>query len=686
MKTYISKALVPLRNLGWLTIAVIAIGASSIIGLTSARETAAAVQTASEYCSQYNKTASDEDNRKINACKDGLNGTDCQNYVDAGFGQDIADICSKAASDLAAGIVSKGDVSVPETTPSPSPSPSTDSSSGADLAGLQNILDQTKSLSDYIDILHGAGEDKSTDTSKEADNNYGSYVNGAGKQQSIKVINPGSGSSPAILFFNGGGWHANDLAGENLAGIKTPLYDNTGAERAQDRGYAMFDVTYRLGSSGIYYMYEDVMRGIQHMRNNAGMYGIDPNKIVIWGDSAGGSLAMRAAASGKSGAKAAVGWSAPTNAYTALFKSIQSFGIGMDHSTCVPTDLAGLANFANLAAGGSGDVAQYGQGLSSNDVSSLGIDLGSGSFSSDNINPLSLLTEGMIAGKNVLSAGKDAESISSQIGIGNGSGSGGSNIDMSSLAGSAFNLASKKFIECIDNFNVMSPALFASPDSPPSFLAEFEDDGLIDPAQSYGMRDKLRQLGIKSDALILPGSDDCMRSAAAPAGAGGCHLGYYKDFVCKTLNFVDSIVQPERGETDCATGVAENASNSNSGGGAGGSNSVSSSNSGGGSNGSSNNTGSGGSPNNNGGSQKTCPADQPQNTLGGCGSVVGKCTHGCQAAPAPAPAPGKGTVYVPNTANASTINDAVAKGCPSGKFSNSYNSVSDPGMIVYVCQ
>lgn len=494
-----------------------------------------AAQTAAAYCGQYTTTT------LKNACRGGVSGEeDCNDYALIAD-QAAVDICNKAAKDREAGLVTPGEVTV---TPSPSPSASpsaeeSGSDNGAnpdvDLDQVQGLLDQANSLSDYIDILHQAGPDSAVNTDEIADDNYGYYINGAGKKQSITVNPSGQPNSPVILFFNGGGWHANDHTSDKVA------------DDAKARGYTVMDVTYRLGSSGVYYMFEDVMRGIQHVHNNADLYGVDANKLAIWGDSAGGSLSMRAAASGRSGAKAAVGWSAPTNAYTALFKSIQSMAIGIDHSTCAPTDLAGFANFANLASGGSGDIAEYGQGLSSNDVSALGIGLDGAPTNAD---PLSLLTQGLVAGRNLLSTGQDTESISSSIISSNG--------DMSGLSGSTFNLASKKFVECLDNFNALSPALFASPDSSPSFLAGFEDDGLIDPSQSYGMRDKLRQLGIHSDALILPGGDECMQTSAAPAGAGGCHLGYFKAFVCQTLNFVDSEIQPDKGATDCATGVSEN--------------------------------------------------------------------------------------------------------------------------------
>lgn len=542
MKTYSNKLRVLFDDLGWLTLLVAGSVVISIVGFWHT-QTALAAQIAGDYCNQY------ATNDQKNACKDGLKGTNCQNYADAGFDTTVVDICKKAAADLAAGNVKPGDVKVPDTTsptPSASPTPSTSPKFDATNVDMQNYLNQAKSLSDYVDLLHSAGTDSKVDTSKADDSQYGSYVNGAGKQQPIKTLNAGTGKSPAILFFNGGGWHANDLMGERVADGKD------GAIKPGDLGYAMFDVSYRLGSSGVYYMFEDVMRGIKHMHDNANKYGIDPNKIVIWGDSAGGSLTMRAAASGKSGAKVAVGWSAPTNGYTALFHSLQSFAIGMDHSTCVPTDLAGFTNFANLLNGGSGDVAQYGQGLTSNQFDSLGIGYGAdgtfggGGFDSAKINPLALLTEGMIAGKNALSFASDVESISDKI-------KGKTPTDAgTSLTGSTINLASKKIPECLNNFNALSPALFASPETPPSFLADFEVDGVISPDQTTGMRDKLRQMGIKSDALMLPVDDECGRAdqAESPVGSGGCHLGYYYKFVCPTLAFVNDIIMPEK-KLDC---------------------------------------------------------------------------------------------------------------------------------------
>lgn len=559
MKTRATKLFSVFQDLGWLSFILAVATVLSFMGFVYT-QTALAAQSAAAYCSRAELTT----NALKNACKDGLNGTDCQNYIDAGFGQEVADVCYKAAADLASGVVQKGSVSVPPSeSPSPSPSNNTGGnnngggngssgggsnngggsssgggsnggSSGGSGSGSGSVSNEDKkNMSDYLDFLHSNNpQDKDKKISGKPDNVKGKYVNGANQYQDIIVTDSGKPNSPVILFFNGGGWHGDDLTSKHVA------------PEAIARGYTVMDVTYRYGSSGVYYTYEDVMRGINHVRNNAAMYNIDPNRMAIWGDSAGGSLSMRANGSGKSGAKVAVGWSAPTNAFTGLFHSFQSFAIGVDHSTCAPTDLAGFANFADLLNGGSGDVAQYGMGLSSNDFTALGIGRPEG-LSTD-IDPWILLTQGLIAGKNLLSAASDVEAISSQI---KSSGLGG-------LKGSVSNLVSKKMVECIDNFKVLSPALFASPDSSPAFLAGFENDGVVGPDQLTGMRDKLRQMGIASEAMILAGNDECQQviTSIGPAGAGGCHLGYYHKFVCATLNFVDKYVQPERTPQACADG------------------------------------------------------------------------------------------------------------------------------------
>ncbi|MBI3889490.1 alpha/beta hydrolase [Candidatus Saccharibacteria bacterium] len=271
-------------------------------------------------------------------------------------------------------------------------------------------------------------------------------------------------------------------------------------------------------SSGVYYQLEDVLRAIKHVRDNAAMYGVDPSKIAVWGDSAGGSLAMRAAGTGKSGAAAAVGWSAPTNAYTAIFKSPQAFAIGMDHSTCVPTDLNGVMNAIDMLNGGEGNIPNEG-GLGNNSIDSF-----------VNGDTLGAVTEVLTLAERAQRTGTAASSLSSGI-SGEGEGSAPSEQNVRQLT-------SKKYLECIDNFNSASPALFASPLTPPTFLAGFETDILIDPGQLYQMRDKLRGMGVPSDVITLPG-------VASPVTVGGeNHLDYNEAFVKPSLDFLDKFLRP----------------------------------------------------------------------------------------------------------------------------------------------
>jgi hypothetical protein len=429
---------------------------------------------------------------------------------------------------------------------------------------LQDILDQSKNLSKYLDSLHAVGPNSNVNLGGAADNNYGSYVNGAGKQQALNVYKATTCTSncPALLWFNGGGWHMDDGTAYCLAtgaaqkncvpgGGSSAAYDGGTSSGplgpppgggANQRGWTVIEVTYRLGSSGVYYMLEDVLRGIQHVRNNAGLYGIDASRIAIGGDSAGGSLSLRAGTTGKTGAKVMVGWSAPTNAYTALFKSFSSFLIGMDHSTCIPTDLAGITNITDLLNGGSGNVAKYGQGLSSNDFSGLGIGGSPGGGAGGD--PLGLITQVLTAGQYAAKTSQNAESITQQLQSGG----------IQGMSGSLINLSAKKLGECLDNFNTLSPALFASASSPPGLLADFDDDAIIDVSQSYQMRDKLLGLGVESKAVILQGDPEA--AANAPAiGAGDNHLGYDPRFVCPTINFLDHIVNKGNQPVDCATGA-----------------------------------------------------------------------------------------------------------------------------------
>lgn len=498
----------------------IAIGGSIIFAHAGANAAESSEAVMNDYCKRY--TVVGELGQKT-ACEDGWKGKDCTEYQQ--FAPENKKICEDAAAfrEKSAANIEEDDDKTTDTDSKECTTTSTKSTTSTTTGTDKKTTDKTDTDKCQTDDKSSSGSSSGSSSDYQTtpkvnpdsipDNNYGAYVNGAAKLQPIRVNKASGDSRPAIVFINGGGWHSDDGVGDKVA------------PWANERGYTTFVATYRLGSSGIYYMLDDVMRAMRHIRNNAGMYGIDPNRIAIFGDSAGGSLALRAAGTGLSGARVAVGWSAPTNAYTAIFSSARSFAIGMDHSTCVPTDLNGISDVVDQLNGGEGIDPKTGHdgGLGNNSTSGLTGD--------------SLVTSVLEVANQAQKTGTSIEAISKNLETEEG---------QTELGENARRLAVKKFIECIDNFNSASPALFASGLSPPAFLAGYDTDPLVRPDQAYQMRDKLRSLGVASEALILPGATtDAVGNALGTESPGENHLDYNEKFVKPTLDFVDKFLHPE---------------------------------------------------------------------------------------------------------------------------------------------
>jgi acetyl esterase/lipase len=89
---------------------------------------------------------------------------------------------------------------------------------------------------------------------------------------------------PAVVFLHGGGWARGD---RTLAPDLATFF-------AAD-GFVMASFDYRLSSESVFpaQLY-DVRAGIRWLRQNAGRLGVDPERIAVWGSSAGGHLAALA--------------------------------------------------------------------------------------------------------------------------------------------------------------------------------------------------------------------------------------------------------------------------------------------------------------------------------------------------------------------------------------------------------
>src|ERR1700738_2552880 len=103
----------------------------------------------------------------------------------------------------------------------------------------------------------------------------------------------GPGPFPSLVGVHGGGWQA--------GGRSTFQY---WGPYPAERGYALFAVSYRLAKKG-HKMFpqavQDVLAGVQFVRGNADGFRIDPERIGLFGASAGAHLASLAARGGGGG-------------------------------------------------------------------------------------------------------------------------------------------------------------------------------------------------------------------------------------------------------------------------------------------------------------------------------------------------------------------------------------------------
>jgi acetyl esterase/lipase len=87
---------------------------------------------------------------------------------------------------------------------------------------------------------------------------------------------------PLIIFIHGGGWKGGDRS--DMA-----FYCVTFAEK----GYITATISYRFSQEAIFpAAVSDAKCAVRFLRANAAKYGIDPNKIAVSGNSAGGHLSM----------------------------------------------------------------------------------------------------------------------------------------------------------------------------------------------------------------------------------------------------------------------------------------------------------------------------------------------------------------------------------------------------------
>lgn len=106
------------------------------------------------------------------------------------------------------------------------------------------------------------------------------YVTNGHPRQKLDLYLPAQGTNlPLVVWIHGGAW----LAGSKEQCRALPLLKE---------GFAVASVNYRLSQHAIFpAQLEDCKAAIRWLRAHARLYGIDPDRIGVWGESAGGHLA-----------------------------------------------------------------------------------------------------------------------------------------------------------------------------------------------------------------------------------------------------------------------------------------------------------------------------------------------------------------------------------------------------------
>ena len=122
-----------------------------------------------------------------------------------------------------------------------------------------------------------------------------------GWQGKLDIYLPeGPGPFPALLYLHGGGWRMGSKA---AAAIHAPFWNAM--------GLAVVAPSYRLTDiAPAPAAVEDAAAALDWLREHGAEYGIDADRLLIGGHSAGATLALAVAYSGRGAIKAVVAWSA----------------------------------------------------------------------------------------------------------------------------------------------------------------------------------------------------------------------------------------------------------------------------------------------------------------------------------------------------------------------------------------
>jgi acetyl esterase/lipase len=126
---------------------------------------------------------------------------------------------------------------------------------------------------------------------------------------SLDLYLPESDGAPVVLFVHGGGWRAGSR------GVFVPHVSAVDSfDRIVAAGFAVVSIDYRLsGEARFPAQVDDVREALAWVRKSGDTYGFDGSRVVLWGESAGATLAALVGLESASGVLGVVDWYGPAN-------------------------------------------------------------------------------------------------------------------------------------------------------------------------------------------------------------------------------------------------------------------------------------------------------------------------------------------------------------------------------------
>lgn len=120
---------------------------------------------------------------------------------------------------------------------------------------------------------------------------------------------PDDPGAPIILFVHGGGWRMGSKA------TFTPTISVADSfEKIVAAGFAVASLDYRLSGEATFpAQVDDVRAALAWVREHAVEYGVDASRVVLWGESAGATLAALVGLEADSGVLGIIDWYGPSD-------------------------------------------------------------------------------------------------------------------------------------------------------------------------------------------------------------------------------------------------------------------------------------------------------------------------------------------------------------------------------------